>query len=141
MDSNIEFGRSISLIYHHYRRFVSEQLNQVDNFNPGWVPYLKIIGRNAGIVSEELSKRMMVSKPAITKTIHQLAEEGLCILENHPTDGRSKQIYLTEKAKLLIERINPILLETQTKVLKGLSVEETRKLNSIFDKILSNITS
>jgi len=132
MEKNIGFGRSISLVYHHYRKFVSLRLNNVENFNPGWIPY--------GVVSEYLSKRLMVSKPAITKTIQQLESEGLCVVKYHPKDKRSKQIFLTEKANLLLERINPILLSIENEVLEGLTDEELKILDSVFDKILNNIS-
>lgn len=141
MDSSIEFGRNISLVYHNYRKFVAEQLSDLDNFTPGWVPYLKVISRNPGIVSEDLSKRLMVSKPAITKTIRQLELEGLCDLQNHPTDKRSKKIYLTGKGNTVLENLNPILKEIQNDVLRGLSVDEIEKLDEVFEKILNNITN
>ena len=141
MDNSIEFGRGISLVYHNYRRFVAERLSEVENFNPGWVPYLKIISRNQGIVSEDLSKKMMVSKPAITKTIRQLEQEGLCFTKNHPTDGRSKQLFLTDKALLILDKINPILREIQEDVLKGMSEEEINTLDRIFGKLLENIAN
>ncbi len=141
MNSKIEFGRNISLVYHNYRKFVVEGLKEVDNFNPGWVPYLKTIYKNKGIVSEDLSKRLMVSKPAITKTIQQLEHEGLCLVKNHPTDRRSKQLYLTEKAELLLEEVNPLLLNIQNEVLKGMNNEEIEVLDKVFDKILNNISN
>ena len=141
MNSKIEFGRSISLVYHNYRRYVAERLSTVDKFNPGWVPYLKIISHNQGIVSEDLSRRMMVSKPAIAKTIRQLEVEGLCVTKNHPTDGRSKQLFLTDKAALLLEKINPILREIQEDILKGMSEEEIDTLDKIFGKLLDNIAN
>ncbi|MCK5906071.1 MAG: MarR family transcriptional regulator [Flavobacteriales bacterium] len=140
MDSKIEFGRSISLVYHNYRKFVAERLSEVENFNPGWVPYLKTISRNQGIVSEELSKRLMVSKPAITKTIRQLEQEGLCVTKSHPKDKRSKQLFLTEKAILVLEKINPVLFSIQQEVLEDLNEEEVRMLDVVFRKILKNIT-
>lgn len=140
MDSKIAFGRKISLVYHNYRRFASDNLSVIEHFNSGWVPYLKIISNNKGIVSEDLSRKLMVSKPAITKTIRQLEDEGLCITKSHPTDRRSKQIFLTEKAELIIERINPILYSIQEEVLEGLSEEEINTLDVVFGKILKNIT-
>jgi DNA-binding MarR family transcriptional regulator len=139
MNSNIEFGRSISLVYHSYRKFITEQLSKIENLTPGWVPYLKIISQNPGIVSEDLSKRMMVSKPAITKTIRQLELEGLCSLQNHPTDKRSKKLFLTTKAEAVLKEVNPILKTIQNDVLKGLSTEEIEALDGILSKILNNI--
>ncbi len=141
MDSKIEFGRNISLLYHNYRRYVAERLSKVDRFNPGWVPYLKIISKNSGIVSEDLSRRMMVSKPAIAKTIRQLEVEGFCFTKNHPTDGRSKQLFLTDKAIMLLEKINPMLREIQEDILIGMSEEEIGTLDKIFSKILKNISN
>ena len=140
MDNKIEFGRGISLVYHNYRRFVADKLSDVANFTPGWVPYLKIMSNNAGIVSEDLSKKMMVSKPAIAKTIRQLELEGLCFTKNHPTDKRSKQLYLTDKAEVLLDRINPMLKDIQDEVLVGLSNKEIEVLDKVFVKILNNIT-
>lgn len=140
MDSKIEFGRSISLVYHNYRKFASERLSKIENFNSGWVPYIKVISKNEGIVSEDLSRRLMVSKPAITKTIRQLEDEGLCITKNHPTDRRSKQIFLTDKANLILESINPILYSIQEEVLEGLSEQDVKTLDAVFGKILNNIT-
>jgi len=140
MDSKIEFGRSISLVYHNYRQFVADKLSAVESFTPGWVPYLKIMSNNSGIVSEDLSKKMMVSKPAIAKTIRQLELEGLCFTKNHPTDRRSKQLYLTDKAENLLDRINPMLKDIQDEVLVGLSSQEIEILDKVFVKILKNIT-
>ncbi len=141
MDIKIELGRSISLMYHNYRKFVAERLSEVENFNSGWVPYLKTIDRNNGIVSEELSKRLMVSKPAITKTIRQLEEEGLCFTKINPKDGRSKMIFLTDKARNVLEEINPILASIEKEVLQGFDKEEVNNLDILLKRILTNISS
>lgn len=45
----------------------------------------------------ELSQVFQVTKGAMTKTLTRLEERGLVSIVQHPTDGRSKHVSITEK--------------------------------------------
>ena len=90
-------------------------------------------------MSDELAKILMVSKPAITKTIHQMQDAGLVEVVTNDVDRRSKKLFLTPLAEDVLSEINPILKDTQEKILSGFSEKEIETFENLLDKVYENI--
>ena len=100
---------------------------------------MKNIKKNEGIVADELAKRLMVSKPMVTKIIRQLEDASLVEVIINPEDKRNKNLFLTAKGSEVLDEINPVLSEVQREVLDGFSDEEILLFDAFMERILKNI--
>jgi len=62
--------------------------------------------RDSLLVSE-ISERIDVSRPVMTRTVQNLVNEKLVIMETDSSDGRAKQVSLTGKGRKFLETILP----------------------------------
>ncbi len=64
------------------------------------------VERDSLLVSE-ISDRIDVSRPVMTRTLKNLTSAGLIEIKADQTDGRAKQVFLTAKGRILLEDILP----------------------------------
>lgn len=55
----------------------------------------------------EISERIDVSRPVITRTLQRLRDDKLITMKNDNSDGRSKQVSLTVKGRKFLKEILP----------------------------------
>jgi len=55
----------------------------------------------------EITRKVGVSKPVMTRALKSLAKEGYAVIESHETDKRAKQVTLTDKGTKKLESILP----------------------------------
>jgi DNA-binding MarR family transcriptional regulator len=85
-----------------------------------------------GLRLTDLSRRMLIRPPSVTGIADRLEKVGLIVRHASETDGRSKQVTLTEKGR---QRVEAILVDYPTqiaRVMAGLSGEEQKQ----FDRLL-----
>lgn len=59
------------------------------------------------LLASEISERIDVSRPVMTRTLKSLASEQLITIQADKDDGRAKQVFLTDKSRELLEDILP----------------------------------
>ncbi|MVM31967.1 winged helix DNA-binding protein [Spirosoma sp. HMF4905] len=70
-------------------------------FKTSFMKFLTNISLN-GITNQELAKRAMQPKQAMSRTVKELEAEGLINTEKSKRDGRSSKITLTDEGKKLL---------------------------------------
>jgi len=65
---------------------------------------------------KEIAGNIQVDSPAVTGFIDRMSREGLVERREAPEDRRSFQIFLTDKGRLLAEKVLPIAEEYNRKV-------------------------
>lgn len=76
----------------------------------------------------DISRRANIDKAWISRSLRQLLERGLVERNSHPRDNRYTMYSLTDKALELIDRMQPVSMERQAKLLKGLDKREVQRL-------------
>jgi len=86
----------------------------------------------------ELAEVERVSPPSMTRTVNFLVEKGLVRRDDHPSDGRSKLLELTDEGRATLSRVARARddwmlhqLETLTKDEQKLLKEATELLNRL----------
>jgi DNA-binding MarR family transcriptional regulator len=80
---------------------------------------------------------MMVASGTMTNRIDQLEKADLVTRSANPEDGRSFLVSLTEKGFALIDAAVAAHVETQARLVSGLSEEEKATLNALLGKYLA----
>jgi DNA-binding MarR family transcriptional regulator len=76
----------------------------------------------------ELAEAERIAPPSMTRTVNWLEERGLVLREDHPTDGRSKLVALTDAGRVAMGEIVRARDDWMVRKLQGLTKEELRVL-------------
>lgn len=80
--------------------------------------------RKRSLTPGELAEIERVSAPSMTKTVNCLVDKGLVVRVDHPDDGRSKMLSLTEDGRAVLDRIRRARDDWMVRRLKGLTKDE-----------------
>lgn len=69
------------------------------------------IHNHPGINYIDLSDLMLCTKSNTTRVVRSMQADGYIMRRDHPDDGRSYQLYLTEKGELLFAQVHPKFLK------------------------------
>ncbi|MFZ3414614.1 MarR family winged helix-turn-helix transcriptional regulator [Arthrobacter sp. 3Tela_A] len=83
----------------------------------------------------ELTASTMVTSAAIAQRLNRLEERGLVSRTKNSADGRGKRVALTADGLALIDRALPDHLETEERILAGLSPKERALLAGLLARI------
>ncbi|QDK37068.1 MarR family winged helix-turn-helix transcriptional regulator [Bdellovibrio sp. NC01] len=92
----------------------------------------------AGMTPSELVKHVLVSAGSVTNRIDRLEERGLVVREYSSEDRRAQYIRLTKEGTKLLEKIMPLHLENEEKMLSGISSADKKKLKELLFKVMEN---
>ena len=92
-----------------------------------------------GLRLTDLSRRMLIRPPSVTGIADRLEKVGLIVRRASETDGRSKQVALTEKGRQLVEQLLTVHPTQIGRVMGGLSVEEQEQLDRLLERMSDHI--
>ena len=88
----------------------------------------------------ELMSSMMITSGTMTNRLDQLEKAGLIERKTDQRDGRRAVIQLSPAGFDLIDRVVVEHTQTQSRLLAGLSAEETAQLNGLLRKLLGTLS-
>lgn len=97
------------------------------------------LSRLEGCTQTELAAELEIEKPTLGKLIERLEAKGWVERRADKQDGRSKRLYLTGKAKPVLDEIYTIVEEMQARVFAGLSGADERLLHDMMLQIKGNL--
>ena len=99
---------------------------------------LRRSGAPYALSPSDLMAAMMVTSGTMTNRIDQLEKADLVARTANPEDGRSFLVSLTEKGFALIDSAVTAHVETQARLVAGLSEDERAALNTLLGKYLAD---
>lgn len=72
----------------------------------------------------ELAELEKVSAPSLTRTANCLADKGLIDRNDHPSDGRSKVLSITDEGRAALKRVARVRDDWMSRKLEGLTADE-----------------
>jgi len=97
--------------------------------------YFFFLIKNPGVTQEELSKRLVINKRNVTRSLQYLEENSFIYRTCDDNDKRINHIYLTQKGIDLLPIIRSKIKVFNDNVSKNLNSEEIDMLNSLLEKI------
>ena len=119
--------RYISLLQRNTRRYFDLMLEQ-DQIGSGQQFFLLRSFENDGISMQDLARLGSFDKGTVTRAVQKLVIEGYVRTEADPQDKRVRHIYLTERARPLIDHVYQIRDYWTEALTRGLREEEKQRL-------------
>lgn len=93
-------------------------------------------GQSGNLANMSVIQERMIAKTSnTTRLVDKLLLKELCTREVCPDNRRKIEVSLTEKGLKLLEKINPIVEEFETKWVGKLNTEELQTLNTLLEKL------
>lgn len=128
-------GRLVKTGYITLRKEVEERLKPLGLTHAQWSA-LGIIRHYPGIAPSQLEPILMIERPSVTSLLKGLASKGLIVRKDHPKDGRSKLIYLTDEGMKLAEETQHLTWLVEERVKAGMTAEQFEALKSLLIKMV-----
>ncbi|WP_280373852.1 MarR family winged helix-turn-helix transcriptional regulator [Nocardia wallacei] len=81
----------------------------------------------------------MVTSGAITNRIDRMAAKGLVVRAADPKDRRTVRIRLTDEGRELIDRLMPLHVDNQIRVLGGMNREKLDQLGTLLRELAESL--
>ncbi len=100
---------------------------------------LRRSGAPFSLTPTELYNATMISSGGMTNRLDRLEKSGLVIRKPNPKDRRGTIVLLSKKGIELIDRLVPEHLANEHDILKVLSIDEQKMLNTLLTKLISGL--
>lgn len=141
MSGNRRGGFYISQIKQIQSRIFERLLRDhgIDDFNGANGRILFVLWQEDDLTISQIGEKTSLAKTTLTSMLDRMEEKGTIKRNFDPNDRRQIRITLTEKARALNKSYEAISEQMNELFYKGLSDEEISRLESLLQKILSNL--
>jgi DNA-binding MarR family transcriptional regulator len=85
---------------------------------------LEFLGDTDGLTMNELSEKMHLNTSTMTRTVDQLVKKGYAIRSESPQDRRVCNVYLTNKGKAMLLKMQQRFLKYEKAILSRIKSED-----------------
>jgi DNA-binding MarR family transcriptional regulator len=121
-----------------HRAYVGELLSG-HGLHVGQDMVLVELWQDDGLRGSELSERLGVEPPTITKMLRRLEVCGFLERRADPEDARSIRVYLTGQGRALEEPVLRCWERAERTVLAGMNARDRRTFRRLLDRVRSNL--
>lgn len=106
------YGRILTNLKRNFDDYLAKNMEGKwpAGFKVSYIPYMMNI-EEQGISNNELSKRAMVSKPAISQLLQELLKFEVVRVEENPRDKRGILIFLTDKGNEIVHEVYATVIQ------------------------------
>jgi MarR family transcriptional regulator for hemolysin len=121
-----------------WSRLLDDRLRMENQTRPRWrvLAWTRLL---PGITQTEMAERMGISGPALVGILDGLVRLGLVERRSGEQDRRVNEIYLTDRAEPVIERITTVAATIRDQLLEDIGEDELRSFLSVLDRIRSRL--
>lgn len=102
---------------------------------------IKAILEHSGISQQELAAKAFKDNASVTRIIELLVKAKYLEREVNQADRRKSHLHVTDSGKIIIDKVQRLILENRKVTLSGVSTNELEVLNSALLKIIDNCQS
>ena len=121
------------------RRKYAEKFRDI-NLHVGQESALCILWKKDGITQTELRKQMKCEASTLSNMLRKLEKDDVVYREQAKSDGRSTNVFLTEKGKKLQIPVKKVWEEQQAEMLKAINSEELLLMRRLLQQMNDNIS-
>jgi DNA-binding MarR family transcriptional regulator len=92
-----------------------------------------------GVLASDIADALNVSRPNVTNLIHSLVEKGLITQTRDEDDKRRKRLELTDKAKALLAKIEPLRRDSNRILFEEMTDSDKQKLLNLLTQCFERI--
>ncbi|MHA7965336.1 MarR family winged helix-turn-helix transcriptional regulator [Paenibacillus sp. CAU 1782] len=131
-------SRRIRGLNRQHQNLLQELLQDYEMY-PGQPPLMFSLDREPGRSQNELAKELNIQKATLTVMLNRMEKTGLVRRESDARDQRISRIYLTDKGKGLLARLQRTLDVLEEQAMKGFSEEEKQAMSGMLARIEKNL--
>ena len=129
---------NLEVIVRYWRNFTEKRLKKFD-LTFGEQIIIIFLSKNENVNQETISKRYMIDKGMVAKTLTRLEDKGFVLRERNPENKRENIISLTEKSLYIMNDINTIF-DDWNKILYGeMSKADIECVKRLTGKMVENV--
>lgn len=132
-------GTVLAQVARLMRRAFDERAREIGVTRPQWL-VLTVLRQHEGIKQGGLADILEVEPITAGRMIDRMQDAGLVERCADPSDRRAWRLYLTARGREIVERLQPLVVETSDQALKGVSEEDKADLLRTLDTMLENLT-
>lgn len=107
----------------------------------GAVALLNFIGLNPGVFQKDISRFIVLKKPALTKLLNEMEQQGLIVRRKEGSDRRLTALHLTRRGEEIMARMQPDMAALQGRLLAALSPAEKAMLFELLWRLIGDFGS
>ena len=92
---------------------------------------IAVLAETEGLTQQAIVERTVMDKVTVSRAVQGLMERRLATREPNPRDARSHLVSLTKEGLALHAEVAPIALNTERKLLEGLTPDEVKELERL----------
>lgn len=129
---------NFEVIVRYWRNFTEKRLREFD-LTFGEQIIIIFLSKNENVNQESISKKYMIDKGMVAKTLTRLEDKGFIKREQNPNNKRENIISLTTKSAYIMKDINAIF-DDWNKILYGeMSKADIECVKKLTGKMVENI--
>jgi DNA-binding MarR family transcriptional regulator len=102
---------------------------------------LALLARHEGINQAGLAELMEVQPISIARLLDRMEATGWVERRADPADRRARRLFLSEKARPLLDQVQILALQSQGEALAGLAEEERELLRQLLLRVHANLSN
>ena len=131
-------GRYISIINRKCQLYLDRNLSRY-GLGKGLYLLLLELKREEGINQKKLADRVVLDQASVTRAVKKLLDLGFVKRAADSSDGRARNIFLTEKGSKILETVQLSLNEWDAMAIRGFSEADMEKLAKLLEKMADNL--
>lgn len=125
----------LSRLFHNRMRNEGEKIGMQEGFRH----LLFHLAREDNLTQLDLVQRAHLKAPTVSVALRKMEDAGLVTRTTDPDDHRQTRVRLTDKGRLLDDRMRENIHRTESLVAEGLSEEEQQTLRRMLLRIRRNL--
>lgn len=101
--------------------------------------FLRVLWAEDGLSQRELSRRVGMREPTTVVALKSLEKSGYIRREANVADRRITNIFLTQAAREIEERLLPCVVEVNAMATEGLTPDEANQLRALLGRVIDNL--
>lgn len=140
MDLNRQFGFLLKDATRRYTRRFEERAQALSLTLPQCRALLHL-ENNQGVSQKRLSELTELDPMTLVRILDRMEADGWVQRRFDPADRRAHTLWLTPKARPILDHIAQLIADTRAEALQGLSNEERAKLLELLERLHTNLSS
>ncbi len=145
MNKSCRLTKQMCILSNAIRRYVARSpiRQEIANITGthGWIIGYLMNHENEDIYQRDLEREFGISRSTTSKMLALMESKELIAREKVLSDDRLKKIVLTDKARMVAEKIDTDNASTEAKLTEGFSQEELDTFRSYLERMLQNISN
>ena len=106
----------------------------------GALVHIRDLDGGEGVPMAVIAQRMRVSKPAVTRTVQQLVEQGLVVRREDEFDRRAVNLSLTQEGQKRMSEVRAEACQAAGRLYYELGERDARELTRILNRLSTIVT-